>query len=239
MNILNQLTLKANSLLSPHGIIPSDRKSLDALVSIFEKIKCSDLFIDKNQPLTTHYAQLGDKFKSKIIFYYPLLENEKFTLAIFAFPPHTKIPIHDHPQMTVLSKVLYGKVNCKSFDWIRKSNNEIITNNIKNGKARYIGERDITENDNVKITLPDEENIHTFETSEDHSAVLDLLYPPYEQYKRDCTYYRPTSPTLDFKNNEIIDFESYSPDFDCRSFLNHRGLMEIHRELTLFDNNHK
>ncbi|KAK5575204.1 hypothetical protein RB653_010460 [Dictyostelium firmibasis] len=213
MTILGQLVTKANLIL------PSvDKKvALDSLISIFKEIKCKDLKIDK--PLTLS-KPIGN---GKKVFYYPLVENEKFTLAIFAFPPNTSIPTHDHPKMTVLSKVLYGSISCDSFDWIDESSNDK-----KQGKAIYTGTNILNCDEKVKITFPNENNIHRFQSHDQHCAVLDLLYPPYNaNLYRDCTYYKPTSI-----NGSIVDLMPYYPDFDCEGDSSNKQLNDLHKELS-------
>lgn len=42
-----------------------------------------------------------------------------YSAGIFVFPPHAKIPLHDHPGMCVLSRILYGSLSVHSYDWIQ------------------------------------------------------------------------------------------------------------------------
>jgi hypothetical protein len=41
---------------------------------------------------------------------------DQYSMGIFVFPPHARIPLHDHPGMCVISRVLYGEVHRRSLD---------------------------------------------------------------------------------------------------------------------------
>lgn len=40
----------------------------------------------------------------------------KYSVGIFVFPPNARMPLHDHPNMIVLSRVLYGELQVHSYD---------------------------------------------------------------------------------------------------------------------------
>jgi plant cysteine oxidase len=43
-------------------------------------------------------------------------EPDQYSVGIFVFPPNGKIPLHDHPGMCVLSRILYGDLQRRSLD---------------------------------------------------------------------------------------------------------------------------
>ncbi|CAK4647456.1 unnamed protein product [Aphanomyces euteiches] len=49
------------------------------------------------------------------VFYVSLSHSETMMMGIFILPPHSKIPLHDHPHMSVVSRVLYGTLHIKSY----------------------------------------------------------------------------------------------------------------------------
>ncbi|KAF7850377.1 hypothetical protein BT93_L5553 [Corymbia citriodora subsp. variegata] len=120
------------------------------------------------------------------ITYIHVHECDDFSMGVFCFPAGATFPLHDHPGMTVLSKLLYGSMYVKAYDWVKvdESNARTIglAGTVKDGVMRSPCE--------TSVLFPRSGgNIHCF-TALTPCAILDVLSPPYsEEFGRPSTYF--------------------------------------------------
>ncbi|XP_042004168.1 plant cysteine oxidase 3 [Salvia splendens] len=128
--------------------------------------------------------------------YVDIHEGKNFTMCIFCFPTSSVIPLHDHPGMTVLSKVLYGSLHVKAYDWVEPARIRKIqgTEHSTVRLAKLAVDKVLTAPCSTSILYPRSGgNLHCF-TALTPCAVLDILAPPYDEYAgRRCSYYRDYS----------------------------------------------
>ncbi|OMP11726.1 hypothetical protein CCACVL1_00311 [Corchorus capsularis] len=120
------------------------------------------------------------------ITYIHIHECDHFSIGIFCFPAGRTFPLHDHPGMTVLSKLLYGSLYVKAYDWVRDENSSPRTN----GLAGTVIDGIFNAPCEPTVLFPRSGgNIHSF-TALAPCAILDVLSPPYsDDYGRPSTYF--------------------------------------------------
>ncbi|XP_071706774.1 plant cysteine oxidase 2 isoform X2 [Rutidosis leptorrhynchoides] len=184
------------------GVVPS-ADGIERLKDILNGITGLDVGVQPNMPY----------FKVKVTAGYPkitylhLCECDKFSIGIFLLPPSGVLPLHNHPQMTVFSKLLFGTMHIKAYDWVddsasittRKadsSEGEVGPVSVRLAKLKV--NSDFTAPCDASILYPtDGGNMHCF-TALTSCAVLDVLGPPYcDPEGRHCQYYR-THPFANF-----------------------------------------
>ncbi|XP_031287288.1 plant cysteine oxidase 2 [Pistacia vera] len=175
------------------GVVPSPEK-IERLRSVLDNIKPVDLGLNQDMP---HFRNSVAR-RNPAITYLHLHECDKFSMGIFCLPPSGVLPLHNHPGMTVFSKLLFGTMHIKSYDWVadgpcNTSSSIVNPSEIQHPEMRLAKvkvDSDFTAPCNASILYPaDGGNMHCF-TAVTACAVLDVLGPPYSDPDgRQCTYY--------------------------------------------------
>eukprot|EP01134_Creolimax_fragrantissima_P003168 CFRG3168T1 len=134
--------------------------------------------------------------------YGSVVSHRNYTIGIFYLKKGEIIPLHDHPEMTVLSKVLYGRLRVRSMDWVQERNNELLLESkirnrfnprlrVAQAGSEFVIDGDTEEDpeSTVGVLRPLAGNIHELFALTD-TAFLDVLGPPYKEGLRDCHYYK-------------------------------------------------
>ena len=124
-------------------------------------------------------------------------------MGVFTLPKGAVMPLHNHPYMTVMSKLLYGSVRVRSFDWVHSGDeaevNDAETFDERNlpshpRLARLVMDHQIEVGDPHLTLYPSSGgNIHCF-TAVSSAGLLDVLTPPYAIGRgRNCHYFEEVS----------------------------------------------
>ncbi|KAI8802358.1 hypothetical protein BJ742DRAFT_833265 [Cladochytrium replicatum] len=155
--------------------------------------------------------------------YYPIWESEYFTMCVFVLRKGVTMPTHDHPNMTVFSKVVSGSLHIKTFEFVDKDPNSgnNVYDSLRNRvtKARQCDvhvDRVIHSHEPSSLLMIQPNsgpNMHSFTGATDSVVILDIIGPPYND-DRPCTYFREidTDPTLTPPPSSSSPSPSPSPD---------------------------
>ncbi|KAI4344022.1 hypothetical protein L6164_011299 [Bauhinia variegata] len=207
----------SKNIFTPSGAPPPSSQALHKLHSILDTVQLADVGLTEETTDDDRghgffgFNQLNRVARwAQPITYIDVHECDSFTMCIFCFPTSAVIPLHDHPGMTVFSKILYGSLHVKSYDWVEPSR---ILESKEPGSprvrlAKLAADKVLTAPCETSVLYPKHGgNIHCF-TAVTPCAVLDILAPPYiEDAGRKCAYYHdyPYSTFSAGKRPEILD----------------------------------
>ncbi|XP_058227196.1 plant cysteine oxidase 3 isoform X1 [Rhododendron vialii] len=202
---------------TPSGTSPASPHAIQKLCSLLDTIRPADIGLkEEDQGDDRGHGLFGLPRFNRVgrwaqpITYVDVHECDSFTICIFCFPTSSVIPLHDHPGMTVLSKVLYGSLHVKAYDWVEpeKMQRSMGPNDSPVRLAKLTVDKVLTAPCGTSVLYPSRGgNVHCF-TAITPCAMLDILTPPYQEAAgRKCTYYHdyPYSSFTTGKGDELND----------------------------------
>lgn len=142
--------------------------------------------------------------------YVEVFEDDLLAVGAFMLKSNVAMPLHNHPTMHGVLKVLHGSVKIKSFDILEKGSDEKLPF-FRNSdfqpsledleKLRFSSESEYTVDSEPCLVTPVEGNIHCLESVGGPAIFLDFISPPYNpSLGRDCYYYKELTVDEDDPN---------------------------------------
>ncbi|URE25546.1 2-aminoethanethiol dioxygenase [Musa troglodytarum] len=184
---IQRLFLACKSVFKGPGTVP-ESADVEMLHFLLDKMRPEDVGLSTD--LLFFKSKSSSRGTPRITFA-TICKCDNFSMCIFFLPPKAVIPLHDHPGMTVFSKLLVGSMHIKSYDWLDPVTSSFSTPSAKLRLAKLVLDSEFTAPCNTSILYPTAGgNIHTF-TAITPCAVLDVLGPPYsKEDDHDITYYQ-------------------------------------------------
>ncbi|XP_022723984.1 plant cysteine oxidase 5-like isoform X2 [Durio zibethinus] len=184
MPVVQKLYDTCKESFSTNG--PISEEALDSVCAILDELKPSNVGLEQEAKLSRGWNVLingsnGRKGQNRNHQYPP-------AIGIFCMSPSSVIPLHNHPGMTVLSKVLYGSLHVKSYDWLDLPGQADFS---QARPAKLVRDCEVTAPSGTTILHPTTGgNIHSFKALTP-CALFDVLSPPYSSEDgRHCSYFR-------------------------------------------------
>jgi len=109
-NKLQQLLAECIRVL-PGGGERDQGEIPESLLALLAQLSADDLGAAS---LTAHVPDMAQGGAAPVC-YADLYDSDAFSVTLFSLPPASTLPLHSHPNMTVISRVLLGSVNVTSF----------------------------------------------------------------------------------------------------------------------------
>jgi hypothetical protein len=182
------------TLLNPLQIIHNKLKSITTIEkSVLDPLKCVNVVACMEEMKRVKLEEVGlteSILRTKSTSYsMDIVCAENYQMSVFVLPKGCMIPLHNHPHMTVCSKLLIGSMHLRSFT-PQQSSWSFFTNEKTAASLDFDGIK--SSSDDPWLLTPNKDNVHEFSAITD-CVILDILLPPYGEPHRPCIFYKASS----------------------------------------------
>lgn len=169
-------------------------KNLEQLVNLFNSTKSSHVNL---HPMFMNEETWAPKTKAPMT-YINIFSDDIINVAIFILKPKTKLPLHNHPEMFGLLKVIAGSVKITSFSINTEKCRKYSIEHYETEPLRIVAEKteETLHNSDSECCIlePNARNLHEIESVDGPAAFIDILSPPYDVDipgvgERKCSYF--------------------------------------------------
>lgn len=180
------------------------RENFENLVSHVNHLTYNDVRLDRSLLVSNTMNH-----RRAPVTYVEILENKEVTIGIFILRPGAKLPLHDHPLMYGILKVIFGKVSIQSYTLVKKpsvpeklvepngdvsgtssgsdasssSLSSLETSDYLYSEIPLLANKHpsmiVSDTDSCCVLTPTERNLHEIRTVDGPAAFIDILSPPY------------------------------------------------------------
>lgn len=190
--IVNQAHLTFKNQNVNHQYTPNMQK----LLSLTDTLKANDVGLsEQGDALKT----LPDYIRAPIC-HINIIESAHITVSIFIVRKGMKLPLHDHPGMTGIIKVLYGSLKITSYKAAKGCLSLAEHSSLSTIPVSKLPDVVLTPASGCQVLNPHQGNFHAVHSVDEDAAMFDILAPPYDE-TRECNFYREYPEEFAGKDN--------------------------------------
>lgn len=183
------------------------QQQLSKLKELMRTLTAEDINFDPD--LVRDTTKFNPQSREAPFTYIGLYEDKLFTMGVFVLKNGASLPIHDHPDMFGIVKVIHGSISIKSFSKTSECVEDIPKSvRLLAPPSRWIHSvrvhqtQTLTPPDGVCTLDPHIGNFHEVSAPNTPGAFFDILAPPYDHGiagngPRKCRYYHEIDPHAD------------------------------------------
>jgi len=223
---LAQMTFGVNRHLSEEVF----NESLNRLKRQLSQMTYKDINLNKELMSDSILSRLRSRRCS--VTYVSICETQHFQMCVFGLrSSRCRIPLHNHPGMYGLIKVMFGSVSVSNYTALPIDGQYILPNEVSKrveGWQRdflvptvYNGCTTIdSKSRDVCVLTPNQRNYHEVVAIDGPAAILDILGPPYKE-DRECHYFKVIATVFDRRLQRditwLLELEDVPQDYRCDS----------------------